>query len=480
VATVLILEFPLGRYHATPWLSQVNEGHIELPPSPWRLLRMLYSVWQTRCPGLGSNEMHTVLARLAVPPTFYVPNHTVAHTRHYYPDAHTGTDRTLDAFAVFAPGARLAARWPFDLPAPEHATLAELAHSIPYLGRADSICTGTVGADFSPTDHKVWSPLDVADSSAGYREVASVLSPALPLDVSSLLPRPAEVRRKGLTIPAKSRLVAYCVTDDSTRSVGRPKPAAAPAEAVTAVRFDVLQAAYPPDTSAVAYADLLRRAALRKRFDGVRPAVATDSMLGGKAADGSPLRDRDHAHYLPLVKGREITGLLVWSAGGLSQDDVDALNSIRKLYEPRDRWRLTLRASGAGSISDICPELTGKCADWTSVTPFAPSRHPGRKEWGPFVKAEVRRELTVRGVGAELIGIEFDPKPWTEFVRYRPTVPRSAKSGQGRAGVPSIFLRLRFAEPVAGPLALGRLSHFGLGLFGPEPGQALPKSRLTM
>ena len=41
-------------------------------------------------------------------------------------------------------------------------------------------------------------------------------------------------------------------------------------------------------------------------------------------------------------------------------------------------------------------------------------------------------------------------------------------SRQGQASRASAFLRVEFAEPVSGPLALGHLSHFGLGLFVPE------------
>ena len=37
----LKLRFPGGRYHATPWGHHVNEGLIEWPPGPWRLLRAL-------------------------------------------------------------------------------------------------------------------------------------------------------------------------------------------------------------------------------------------------------------------------------------------------------------------------------------------------------------------------------------------------------------------------------------------------------
>ena len=34
----LRVRFPAGRYHATPWGNHVNEGQIEWPPSPWRVL----------------------------------------------------------------------------------------------------------------------------------------------------------------------------------------------------------------------------------------------------------------------------------------------------------------------------------------------------------------------------------------------------------------------------------------------------------
>jgi CRISPR-associated protein Csb2 len=37
--------------------------------------------------------------------------------------------------------------------------------------------------------------------------------------------------------------------------------------------------------------------------------------------------------------------------------------------------------------------------------------------------------------------------------------------GQSRRG---LGLRLEFADPVPGPLALGQLSHFGFGLFAPS------------
>ena len=46
--TTLVLTFPWGRYHANPWGRHVNEGAVELPPSPWRLLRAVRDVAHPR------------------------------------------------------------------------------------------------------------------------------------------------------------------------------------------------------------------------------------------------------------------------------------------------------------------------------------------------------------------------------------------------------------------------------------------------
>ena len=37
----LSIRFTGGHYHATPWGKAQNEGAVEWPPSPWRVLRAL-------------------------------------------------------------------------------------------------------------------------------------------------------------------------------------------------------------------------------------------------------------------------------------------------------------------------------------------------------------------------------------------------------------------------------------------------------
>jgi len=43
---VLRQEFPLGRFHATPWrVNPFDDPHGEWPPSPWRLIRAVTARW---------------------------------------------------------------------------------------------------------------------------------------------------------------------------------------------------------------------------------------------------------------------------------------------------------------------------------------------------------------------------------------------------------------------------------------------------
>ncbi|MGH3845219.1 MAG: type I-G CRISPR-associated protein Csb2, partial [Pseudonocardiaceae bacterium] len=340
----LVLRFPWGRYSATPWGRHVNEGAVDLPPSPWRLLRALYAVWRTRVPQLDEDTVHGLLAALAVPPTFHVPRHSVSHTRHYYPDTvhrsgASSTDRTLDAFAVFERDAELGVHWPVELTPDQQVALARLAGAIPYFGRADSGCEGSLPAEWAPGPHDTWIPLDVADSVAENAVVTSVLAPELPLQLDSLLARPVDVRKGGLLFPAGTHLVAYQRDRPPPQRRSQPRRRAEP---VTAVRFSVLQAGLPPQTDSLIYTDLLRLGALSKL--GRLPEERTNTQLGGRTAGGDAMEGHGHAHYLPLTTDRRLTGLVVWTPNGLPEDELKALTTVDRLYTPANPdWRLTIR-----------------------------------------------------------------------------------------------------------------------------------------
>ena len=471
MTTTLVVRFVLGRYHATPWGRHVNEGQVELPPSPWRLLRALYAVWKTRLPDLDEASVGTLLTRLAVPPDFFVPPNRMAHTRHYYPDSKhrsggtPSVDRTLDAFAVVDRDAALGIRWKVDLPAEERKALGTLAEALPYLGRADSLCESNLDDAWEPSGrHSLWSAVDVSESIPVDVPATTLLAPTLPLDLDALVLRPVDVRAGKLLFPRSTRFVGYART-----SLGEPpRPRTGRRRRGDAIRFTVTSRVRPPETDAVVLTDLLRYCAVHQ-LSKVRGGDRADSRLAGKDADESPMRGHEHAHFLAVSDdARRIGELVVWAPGGLEEDELEALGRLRVLCPPAEGMpgprETTVRISAYGDARRVLDDIAKPADRWESATPFVPPRHQ-QGEWGDFLGKEVARELASRGLpAAEPRLLDGD---WQSFVRYRPTRRFASNHPDRRPAGRGAFLELVFAEPVCGPVALGHLSHFGLGLFRP-------------
>lgn len=98
------MRFLTGRFHATPWNHQVNEGVVEWPPSPWRILRTLVAVYYQMPDRPDPEALAQLLAALStLVPEFVLPPVTTAHTRHYMPWRNEGkfsTTKVLDTFVV--------------------------------------------------------------------------------------------------------------------------------------------------------------------------------------------------------------------------------------------------------------------------------------------------------------------------------------------------------------------------------------------
>lgn len=138
---IIKLTFPGGRYHATPWGRHVNEGAVEWPPSPWRLIRALIAVYWRKGRHLAEPEtLQLLLDRLATtPPHYALPDGSAAHTRHYMPLYNGKTTKVFDAFFHVAPDACLHIGWPgLKLEDSERALLGGLLEGLAYLGRAES------------------------------------------------------------------------------------------------------------------------------------------------------------------------------------------------------------------------------------------------------------------------------------------------------------------------------------------------------
>ena len=206
-------------------------------------------------------------------------------------------------------------------------------------------------------------------------------------------------------------------------------------------------------------------------------------VLSGKNADGQFLREHRHAFYLPTAEGsdsRQITHVTVSAADGFGPDEVAALNALRTLKLDEESSELRVQLVGLGDRQDFRAPLLEESRVWVSATPFLVTRHMKRngvkrdpREFfeapdgrDQFVRQVLREELERRGFFQE--GMTIDRLDYVGTgAGFRPLQYRlyRRKAGDdGGARLRGLF-RLRFAKPIAGPIALGHSCHFGLGLF---------------
>lgn len=454
MTTTLRIEVPWGLIHATPWNRSANEGTVEWPPSPWRLLRALYSAWKIHAPEHGEEEVRKLLATLAGPPRYLLPEFTQSHARHYMPGvAHlegvaTDTDKTFDAFVATRRNAVIEVQWPVELSLAQRVLLAELAGGIRYLGRAESV-VDVVLADPGTDGH---ANVDLSDDSIDVQSVR-LLAATLPLDLSALVLSPLQVRGDRRLVPPSTQWLTYVRPQPlmshqevRRRSVQRP----------TAIRLAIAGSVLPSKFDAVALGDLVRRASIKRHG-------LPSPTLSGKDDDGRLGGLHEHAHYLAWSRdGRRVETVIAWCPTGFSQSEVDAFASLRTLRSEHMDGVGTRAVSliAAGSVENTASELVGPSHMWHSLTPYSPVGH-FRGALETQLLADINRELRLRNMelAAELALVEGS---WLRYRRYRPAKERIQRSR------PAFGISLRFDSAISGPLALGQLCHFGLGLFVPE------------
>ncbi len=486
MTVVVGLRFPLGRYHATPWGRAANEAAVEWPPSPWRVLRALYATWCWRAPELQADEVGRVLQGLAETPELLLPRWAEGHTRHYMPDTSAGKDKAFDAFVTVDPDAELLMRWSADLDMGAFAALDRLCHLLPYLGRAESVCEARV---IDPDRPEARSEEDgwVGPGSDGTLEDPGrrVLAPVLPLDVGALLARTTGVRKAGRVLPPGARWVAYPDVPGPVRPSFRSARRIVPIARPTAIRLAIGGPVRPALRDAVLYGQVLRKAAMSRRGDPSSTLSGHDAALAVPASDpgdsstlqgegpprppgGSVVRKdgHRHAHYLSLGPQQPPLGdglidtAIVWAPEGLDAACVEALSDIRRLTSDAPGFRsVRIGVEAVGTVEEVAPELCGGLSrSWRSITPFAPYRHRKRQSLEDFLLEEISRELVTRAIPSRPVAARVMRSDWLSFRRSRDA---------GRPGVPAVGLELELSEPLVGPLVLGDLSHFGLGVFAP-------------
>lgn len=497
--------FPAGRYHATPWGQHVNEGGVEWPPSPWRVLRALIATWHRKLDPSNWPEptLDSLIAKLAGGmPVYALPPATLSHTRHYMPVIE-GKNRKptliFDAFARVSDSAQLVVAWPeVELTGDEHHLLDALVTRLGYLGRAESWVQAELLIDWNGPINcrasEISTDISTGDSTEPVSVIASLsqenyamrrtellagshvgtfstkelkafqatlperLLDALRLDTSDL-------QVVGWSAPPSARFVTYqrrygCFTTRfhaSTSSTREPS---------FWIRLALGGKPLPRIEDAVKVAELVRSASMCEvQKSGLEiPPVISGHDLPSENRHG-------HAFFLPedMDHDGRIDHVVIVAAMGLSAEVVDAISHIRRLWEAGgSTWPVLLEASG--SMASVPDGYLSRARTWISVTPYL---HPWFAKRGFGYVEQLERECRERGI-AEPSSIEVletvDGGRGRQLraLQFRRIRGKRALRQPDRLGR---LLRLRFADPVAGPLALGFGCHFGLGLFRPDTEQ---------
>lgn len=522
----LVLRFPGGRYHATPGGHHVNEGLVEWPPSPWRLVRALiatgYSTqhW-TDVPPAGRR---LVEALCSVLPEYRLPRGALGHSRHYMPTTRMkkGREETtlvLDAFADVGDGA-LWVRWPVKLDAEAQVLFETLAWHLGYLGRSESWVLGESLADtvLLPEQGRSFAHADDSRPGRGFEQIvltaperperyaawrqaevdAAVAALGLPVGRKRTVPQQKKLDAVESVYPLDLVACLQCDTAwwqaqkwsqaPGTRAVlywreanGLEVATPAVPRAAQASRVEMMllalttpsgsRSALPTVARTLPQADLFRRGLLSKLGSAGDPCPE----LVGRDAARAPLKGHAHAHIVPLDLDRDghLDHVVVFARMGLGAAAQRAIRSLRRTYMKGGAGELQVAVAGLGALGDLRSLGT---AFSEAIDGFLGPRD-GATTWAsatPFVPPrhvkKSGRSTLIGQVEEELAqrGLaraEVQLLDWSDTTLALRHFVRRRRAGPQPPLDVGFPIRLRFDRPVHGPICLGYGSHFGLGRF---------------
>lgn len=494
---VLEQSFVLGRFHATPWrVNPFDDPHGEWPPSPWRLARSVVSrmhqlaretgTWPVRgddlCRALCESTYSFFLpptARRVPPVRYYQPNEFGWQPPGKDKPGLKEYRRTLvqdNAWALPENAPLLwfleGERWDSELLDLLDRCLARIV----YFGRAESITTirRRGGADVPAEPNSV-----LEDQPIGGARVP-VLCPRPEATRDHLEAVTGKVR--GRLLPPGARWLY--ATRPPPEPLREPRRPSASPPRVSVVQF-VLGVAVPlARTAIVRFTNRFRGRSIRFLVERLTSGATSEWSraptkvrervrgLAGKDAAGVPLAGHAHAHFLLWSDdGRHYTRLVVWRRDPFNPQEIDAF--LRAAERPigwaapgaeADLWRVRLVPLPLEWAAP--PGLDGTPSrEWRSMTPFVPPRHHlrpnGRARPKESLEVQLAAELRNRGIDVPF-EVQEEGVGWVAVHHPRSTV-RRATWGHRRG----YRLRLRFQDPVGGPIVIGHSATFGLGLFRP-------------
>jgi len=528
----LTLAFPGKSYHATPWGSHVNEGHVEWPPSPWRICRALLATGMSKlgwsADDLPATGIELLTALASVLPEYRLPSPvTVSHSRHYMPTDKKST-KVFDGFARIG-DAPIQVGWDVELTPDAFMLFAELAEHMGYLGRAESWVTASVApGPIRGPNCKAHATPEIADGT----EPVTLLAPMtqesfaawrgrmsdslaqrdgaskkkartrLPEELlDCMLLSTTELHRQGWSAPPGTRRVLYTrpleslvasVPSSRRQTTQRPPVECA---LLSLSSYALHREVLPPLRLALPQMESLHRGLVSLLGDH-----NACPELTGRDSDGRPLRDgHRHAHYIPLALGERkidaprigdgaIDHVLIFADSGLTEIAQRALERLRWVGSTlvsdrasaspgerrRDRARLTTTLVATGDLTTIREAIR----EHSALDLFAESRV--WESYTPFIaprfikerhsiQTQLQAELASRGLPPALT-IEVADRDIAIAAGFMGFTRHRRRGKKQPPSTRPWSLRLTFDAPLGGrPLALGYGSHLGLGLFRPIP-----------
>lgn len=432
------IQFLTGRYHATPWDKQVNEGAVEWPPSPWRIMRALISAYYRSPAPPEKKRVSQLLEKLAAePPTYHVPAEMEsAHTQHYMPLRKQATTKIYDTFYVFPGGASLdsdsdenkvVVSWAqVQLENDEQELLQSLCEGVSYLGRAESWAELSVFNEEVKNSSRT-KKITVADAEhGGNLQVLCPLSAAkvegFCLAMKTMMPPTTTAKKSNKKANSSTisklpqTLMDLLELDINTlyqqgwngipgaNWVSYTEPQEKPDKSIhpdqTRLPYSVNMARYvlscpvlPSIYKAVSVGERFRRSLMSRTKDENESVSPTFS---GKNPDRDINQEQSdfaighqHAYYLPEVNRDtgKIEQVVVFSAKGFDERDLSALGKLSKVWgDGSSEIRTVLMSLGqvvdfsfARQQSGSIAQVIGSSQRWQSLMPMVLPRHSKKR-----------------------------------------------------------------------------------------------------
>ena len=483
--------FTANRYHATLWGRHVNEGMVEWPPSPWRILRGVVATWQHTRPDLAPDQVVPMLEAMAAErPRFKLPVASTGHTRHYMPYNEGARERTtlvIDSFIAIKPNDPVYAMWPnTELTLQQREDLDNILRNMPYLGRAESWVEAELTSGFPGEANSL--PMETGAIPEGDWEIVRTLTPRTPMKLKDLAVETSDLRRNGRIDPEGAEWWTYVRRPDCFTEFRRySPPLPSIGEGSQVVRFALAGKVLPMAFDTLRWGDLARRCVMSQY--GRQNHGAMSPALSGKDASGTPLKGHGHTSYLPTDEDGDgrLDHLTIWTPDGLSSREFRAVVSANTLNPGAQREPVRLAYQSHGAVDDFSgvSPLFGSSKRWRSLTPYVLTRHvkfrgpmeeSGRKTMTDGPSEQVGREVSFRWpngpnlVRADVRNQRDSIPPMLEGRSggFRPFDFFRYKQGGGSNGGGAFNFEIEFDNPVCGPVVLGFACHQGLGIFVPD------------